>query len=180
MSKRERPRHATALVAGILAWVIPGAGHVYLRRTARGLILCVCINGLFWAGVAFGGVFTVDPLRQPWWVPAQMGAGVSGLASWYRQQQYRQVVTDQIGIDPVPPREPRAARQWWDTYTEALAERGLALVYPTDSAARAYSGVAGMLNVMCVFDAVMLALLGKVGEPPPEPDTKKPKKEPPA
>ena len=73
----DKPNYPAALLAGILAWVIPGAGHMYLGRALRGIILCICINGLFWAGVAFGGVFTVEPLRERWWFAAQVGAGAS-------------------------------------------------------------------------------------------------------
>ena len=38
------------------------------------------------------------------------------------------------------------------------------LVYPTDVVARAYAGIAGMLNLLCIFDAVVLAMLGHFGE----------------
>ena len=172
MPKRDTSRYATALLAGLLAWFIPGAGHLYLRRAARGVILCICINGLFWTGVAFGGVFTVEPLKQRWWLGAQMGAGASAMATWYRQDRLRRSVTEDLGLPPTPPRSPEKAQQWWFDYTSTLAERKLALVYPTDAVARSYSGVAGMLNLMCIFDAFMLALMGSFGELPAEPKRK--------
>lgn len=179
MAKRDKPAYPAAVLAGILAWAIPGAGHVYLGRAVRGLILCICVNGLFWAGVAFGGVFTVEPLRQRWWFAAQVATGTSGLAAWYRQKQFRQAVAARAGLPEKPPRSLARAQQWWGQFDRALAEENLALVYPTDSVARAYSGIAGMLNLLCIFDAVMLGLLGRLGEPPPQPPGEEPRKEPP-
>jgi len=175
MANQREPNLLMPLLAGMLAWAIPGAGHVYLRRTVRGIILCICINGLFWAGMAFGGVFTVEPLEQRWWFVAQMCTGVSGLAGWYRQQHVRREIAARIGLEPTPPRYPAEAAGWRETFTRQLVREDLDLNYPTDNVARAYSGVAGMLNVLAIFDAVMLAAMGRLGEPPP----RKPAKEPP-
>ena len=168
-----RQNHFAPFIAGILAWLIPGAGHVYLKRTLRGIIICVCINGLFWTGVAFGGIFTVEPLRERWWFTAQMCTGVSGVSAWYRQEQYRRMITDNFKDDrlrtPTPPpatrRNPHLNGKWWQTYKQALVDEGLNLSYPSSVVARAYAGVAGMLNLMCIFDAVMLATMGSAGEP---------------
>ncbi len=173
MSDRHQQNYFAPFLAGILAWLIPGAGHVYIRRTLRGVIICICINGLFWAGVAFGGIFTVEPLRQRWWFTAQMCTGVSGVAAWYRQEQYRRAITDQFNDPqlrtPTPPpwtrQDPHLPGKWWHTYKEALAEDGLNLSYPAATVARAYAGVAGMLNLLCIFDAVILAAFGRFGEP---------------
>jgi hypothetical protein len=40
--------------AAILAWLWPGAGHLYQRRTAKGLLLMVCILGTFLYGFYLG------------------------------------------------------------------------------------------------------------------------------
>ena len=70
---------------------------------------------------------------------------------------------------PTPPpwirQDPHLPEKWWRTYKQALADKGLSLSYPADTVARAYAGVAGMLNLMCIFDAVMLAAMGRFGEP---------------
>ena len=156
-----------------MAWLIPGAGHVYIKRTLRGVIICLCLNGLFWTGVAIGGVFTVDPLKDRWWFSAQMCTGVSGVASWYRQEKERGKITNNFD-DPKlrtsnPPlqmdRKDQLPQRWWEAYTEAKVKNGTNLAYPADTVAKAYSGVAGMLNLMCIFDAVILAAMGKFGEP---------------
>jgi hypothetical protein len=164
----------TALIAGALAWLVPGAGHVYMGRKVRGLILCVCINALFWSGMAIGGVMTVDPIGQSGWYAAQMLTGISGVTGWQPQKRYRQGVARHFPAhlrvaDPKKlPADPESRKEWYGRFVHRMAQDGTALVYPADVAARAYTGVAGMLNAMCIFDAVMLALLGRVGEPPPK------------
>ena len=176
MAKTAKPNILTICLTGLLAWVIPGVGHVYLGRTLRGLIICICINGLFWTGVAFGGIFTVEPLRQKWWFAAQMCSGVSGAAGWLRQERYRRAVTatfhDPELQTPTPTRpthaRPNLPHEWWEAYNQALADKGVNLNYPADTVARSYSGIAGMLNLMCIFDAILLAVLGRFGEPAPQ------------
>jgi len=166
MARTSQPNYSGAFLAGVLAWVIPGAGHLYLRRTLRGIVLFISINALFWSGMVIGGVFTVEPLRQRWWFVAQMCAGASGGVSWYLQDRHRKAIAAAAGLPPRPERS-ESPRQWWKSYTRELAKRKLALVFPTDQVARAYTGIAGMLNLLCIFDAVMLGLIGKFGEPPP-------------
>jgi hypothetical protein len=41
-------------VAGVLAWLIPGAGHIYQRRFFKGVVYMVCILGVFVWGSAMG------------------------------------------------------------------------------------------------------------------------------
>lgn len=38
------------VLAGILAWLIPGAGHWLLGKRLHAIVLATCILGLFWAG----------------------------------------------------------------------------------------------------------------------------------
>jgi hypothetical protein len=42
------------LVAGVLAWLWPGAGHLYQRRYAKGMLFMVCILGTFFFGLVLG------------------------------------------------------------------------------------------------------------------------------
>ena len=149
-----------------LAWLVPGAGHVCVGRVWRGVIIFVVISATFWAGVAMGGVMTVDPARERWWFIAEMFVGGHGLVSWQRS---RSVIED-IRDDPEwsrPGPTPASVR-----LDEALKKRGLAVEPLTGTVARAYAGVAGLLNLMCAFDALMLSLMGVQGEPvrdPPAP-----------
>ncbi|HEY7512356.1 MAG TPA: DUF6677 family protein [Vicinamibacteria bacterium] len=47
-----RARPAAAVPACLLAWLLPGAGHLFLRRTGKGLLFLGAIGALFAMGVA--------------------------------------------------------------------------------------------------------------------------------
>lgn len=218
----ERKEHGMpALVALVLAWLAPGAGHAYMGRPVQAVIIFVVVGATFWAGVAIGGVMTVDYESQRWWFLSEMFTGVHGLVAWRRQQarcdslaegiskgpmrevdrelknrrkklrgelgdlevqlaelnqqkrsaetaeekdgldkeirevQYkRQQVREEIRFCGLRLRDLR--REFID---QAVVDGGLALVAPTATVAYVYAGVAGLLNLMCMFDAVMLAVI---------------------
>jgi hypothetical protein len=53
-----------AAAAMLLALLVPGAGHLYLGRRARGLAFCVIVVVLFVAGMALdGGIYTLETSR---------------------------------------------------------------------------------------------------------------------
>jgi TM2 domain-containing membrane protein YozV len=45
-------RRGAAIPACLFAWLLPGAGHLYLRRTVKGLVFLGAIGTLFVLGVA--------------------------------------------------------------------------------------------------------------------------------
>ena len=157
------------LLAAVLAWLVPGAGHAYIGRTKRGLIIFFTIGATFWAGIAMGGVLTCDARYERWWFAAEMMTGTHGLVGWHRQNQLYRDVDDKPPLaSPERGGRPGERRMILDS---KLAERNVALVYPVDIAARAYAGVAGLLNLLCIFDAATLALMGVTGEPSPTDET---------
>ncbi len=139
-------------LGGVLAWAIPGAGHWFIGRRVRGVILFVTITALFWSGVAIGGVFTVDPREELWWSRAQLCTGLSGIVGYYRQEAY-------YGEADTGQTE-RAIRA-------RIAADDLALVAPAATLAHVFSGVAGLLNLLCIMDVVFLGAMGVRGEHPP-------------
>ena len=174
MSKERPTSQVLPIVALVLAWLIPGAGHICLNHLARGIIIFLVIGGLFWAGVAMGGVMTVDSFNERWWFIAEMMTGAHGLISWQRQQQlyntYRASLETNEEYGRLVQAHPGDVQATQQKYFDQMQQRdGVALVSPMDTVARAYSGVAGLLNLMCIFDAVLLALTGRVGEPLPVP-----------
>jgi hypothetical protein len=183
------------LIALVLAWLVPGAGHAYTGRVTRGIVIFAVIGATFWSGVAVGGVMTVDYYNERWWFVAQMCAGVHGLVSWHRQNRIYQEVAQEISDEQQgkleadlkndrgeerkeerrrelrkelrqllePPRN-GAVSKGQMLIDRKLTEKGIGLVAPPDTVARAYAGVAGLLNLMCIFDAVLLSIMGLVGE----------------
>lgn len=156
------------LLALFLAWLVPGAGHAYLGRVKRGLIIFVTLTATFWSGIAIGGVMTVDYHSERWWFIAEMCGGINGLISWQRQQNaHDRLEGGDRDLRKAGDPQPKADERLKDTLVmdERLAAEGIALVSPGDTVARAYAGIAGLLNLLCIFDAVMLALMGETGEP---------------
>jgi len=98
-----------------------------------------------------------------------MCAGAHGLVGWRRQHQFSRDIQKDVQevLNDMPRVRSKAEEQEQRRFAEdsIQAERGVALVYPTDVVARAYAGVAGLLNLLCVFDATVLAAMGVRGEP---------------
>ena len=157
------PSKPNPAIALLLAWIVPGAGHFYAGRRVQGIILFLVITATFWAGMGFGGVLTVDPRADRWWFIAECFTGANGAAGYLRQKAvYADVAKTYPNLaDSQDPTKvlidtPKKALQ----LDAVLAEKRIALVYPTDVVARAYAGVAGLLNLLCIFDATVLAIMG--------------------
>lgn len=174
MPKRTDTKRTIPAVAGLLAWLIPGAGHVYIGRWGRGVVLFVAIHAMFWSGVLLGGVLAVDRVQQPWWCYAQFGAGASGVMSYQRQARaYGRIADEARQIMNAPGTihgQAGSATPAVIAREQARANLGL---NTENYLAYMLTGVAGLLNVMCVFDAAMLSAAGETGEPRrPRPDEK--------
>ncbi len=128
-----------APIAVVLAWLIPGLGHLFLGHKARGVIFLTFITLTFWTGVAIGGVKCVDPYR-----PTQQSVGES--------------------------HQPQMTRSWWffaqilnGGYAMAsfaagnLASEVGYLSWPSGDLANVYTGVAGLLNLLIIIDALARA-----------------------
>jgi hypothetical protein len=69
-----------AVVSMILAWAVPGAGHLYLGRRGRAVAFFVIVVFMFVVGVGIdGGLYTLASSRDSWLKMlasvASMGAG---------------------------------------------------------------------------------------------------------
>ena len=84
---KTQPRKTQPLLAGLLAWLVPGAGHWYVGRPERAAVLFLTIQSMFWAGMAVGGVFTVNPREEIWWTRAQLCSGTGGLFGYIRKRR---------------------------------------------------------------------------------------------
>ena len=65
------PPAGNPYVAAVLAWLIPGLGHLYVRRLRRGLAFFVLIVASIWIGCALEGNLAHPVQNQP----------ISGLAT---------------------------------------------------------------------------------------------------
>lgn len=51
----EYPLTSDAVIAPILGWIIPGAGHIFLKRYVRGILLLVSVFAMFFIGLGMNG-----------------------------------------------------------------------------------------------------------------------------
>ncbi len=76
----EQVRPGAVVPACLLAWLLPGAGHLYLGRTGKGLVFLGAIGALFLFGVAMDArlalYFGMDDILQSLFSLAQMAMGV--------------------------------------------------------------------------------------------------------
>ena len=186
MPSTDKPFKPMVLVAMVLAWTLPGAGHLYLRKRVRGLVILITVGLTFWSGVAMGGAMTYYPEADWWWSAADMLTGVHGVAAWQHHQRVYEHAFDlawrEFQAAGYRPQTDAERQELLRQHVEKELQReGLALVSPVDTVARAYSGVAGLLNVLCILDVMFLSLMGRAGEPPPEsPPEASPSREEPA
>lgn len=115
-------------IAGALAWAVPGLGHIYLGQVKRGAILMTVIAVTFWGGVAIGGVqSTVQPRERKAWFFAQVCAGGHALATYSLGQMRAKSHPDEVA---------------------GFMEEDVAVIY---------TGVAGLLNILVIMDALATA-----------------------
>ena len=70
MAKRSDMDHGLLLlIVAILAWIVPGAGHFFIKEKKRAAIIFVTIMATFTAGLSIGSIAVVDPVGAwPWYI----------------------------------------------------------------------------------------------------------------
>ncbi len=114
-------------IAGVLAWAVPGLGHIYLGDVRRGLVIMATIAATFWGGVAIGGMAsTVNQKERTAWFMAQVCAGAHGIAGHF--------------LSKLRSDDERKTAAWMSVEAGVI-----------------YTGVAGLLNLLVVLDALSRA-----------------------
>jgi hypothetical protein len=119
-----------AVAAGLLAWVFPGLGHLYLRRYGKALVLMAAILALFVLGVAMDSRLVLsagleDPLAFLFSL-AQMGIGAPYVVARYLGYGGQEGALELLRLAKSP------SYEYGNTFT----------------------AVAGLLNVLVVLDAL--------------------------
>ena len=133
MTEQQTPLMHRMPIAAFLAWLVPGLGHIYVGHRGRGIICLVTIIVTFWSGVAIGGVqSTVAPRARKLWFVAQLGTGGNTLAAYALHCR----------VDPETARSGTVA---------------VVALWSASEIGVHYTGVAGLLNLLVIFDAVARA-----------------------
>ena len=72
---------ADYILAVVLSWLVPGAGHWMLGRRGWGAFLGALLLGTFWWGEVSAGGYAVYRKEHPIWFFAQVGNGASALVA---------------------------------------------------------------------------------------------------
>jgi hypothetical protein len=159
-------------VAAFWAWFWPGAGHLYQRRYAKGMLFMVCILSTYFYGLALGGGHSVyASFRENdrrWQYICQVGVGLPALPALVQSYRVFNNKPPLYGDIMAPPREVSPDNLdklaiWHQRYPFEMATL--------------YTMVAGLLNVLAIYDAYA----GPMTAPPEEEKKKKrppPKDEP--
>jgi len=151
-------------LAAILAWLWPGAGHIYQGRTAKGVLFMSCILGTFFFGMWMGGskvVYASMPITDRLPYVCQIGAGVVALPAAVQAYRVRS------GKDPL-----------WNGFMAPLSDQEAKDVHKELNRyfelGTVYTMIAGLLNILVVYDAfggpVQLMPEKEKKDPEPSPD----------
>ena len=127
MALRSREKQTLfMLIVGLLAWLVPGAGHFVLKEKERSIIIFVTIMLTFCVGIYIGSIGVIN---------------LYGATPWY-------VVGAQVMNSPMVLVLGRM------TTGEAYPVHG----WPNEIG-QIYTSTAGLLNLLCIVNAVYLAYL---------------------
>jgi len=156
-------------LAALLAWLVPGLGHFYQQRYAKGTLYAVCILATYWIGFAIGGLHVVYaswiPGDKRWHYLCQVGVGLPALPALLQTRQLNaatspqrvggggmQLATD-ANYSPMwgglmaPPRRP-VRESDPDEVSAWYARKGAGYEMGTW-----YTMIAGLLNILVIYDA---------------------------
>jgi hypothetical protein len=158
--------HAPSITAGLLSYLVPGLGQISQGRIGKGVLFMVILLGMFFLGQAMGNWRNVfmpppegndpNPVRKPlasiynrWHFAGQFWIGV---AAWPAIWQFYDMPMPNQEQHPFWHNFQRAPKSWPEEqelntfYTNSDKSPDLGWVYTV---------VAGMLNILVIYDAVM-------------------------
>lgn len=82
------PPHGLDLLAGLLACLVPGLGHLYRGEPKRAAAAAIGVLGLFFGGMLIGGIDVVDSREDKWWYYGQVLTGPIAVVTDIVHQNY--------------------------------------------------------------------------------------------
>jgi TM2 domain-containing membrane protein YozV len=148
-------------IAALLAWLMPGMGHVYQGRTGKGILFFVCVFGTFVFGMTLGEgkvVYASMPGQEPWrWqYYCQLGVGLPAMPALVQRRLMSQDKQPLLNGFMAPPLD--TPQPWKDDSGHASKQPNeLALwtvaMHPRFEIGTVYTVIAGLLNVLVICDA---------------------------
>lgn len=139
-------------LAAFLAWIWPGAGHIYQRRYFKGGLFMLSILAMYFCGLSMGRGHVVyaswTETDKRWHYFCQVGVGLPALPAVV---EYKRVIRDNkeplFGGVMAPPEQPvkpdsEDELAFWHKTMDARFELGTL-----------YTMIAGLLNILVICDA---------------------------
>jgi len=130
-------------LAAMLAWCVPGLGHLYQRRIGKGVLFMVCLWGTFFVGLVLGHGRNVYLKPGDYTILCQMGVGLAALPPLLQGTPSNVELNGLISA---------LGRRW-----------NIGLLYTM---------VAGLLNILVIFDAYAGPAYGRRAPEDEDPDAK--------
>ncbi len=80
MPQQHPPHHGFDPVAGFMAILLPGLGHIVRGEKKRGLLAGFAVLAMFFGGMLIGGIDVIDSREDKWWFYGQALVGPIALA----------------------------------------------------------------------------------------------------
>jgi hypothetical protein len=169
-------------LAGFLSYLVPGLGQIYQGRIRKGLLFLVCLYGMFFTGLAMGSwrnVYLADVQQEVvlfnWRLPNPLanlyhrlhyaGQFWIGVAAWPALWQYNKLP---VPDDPFWKNFERGAET--PAEQEELNQQ-ITNSDKTPDLAWVYTVIAGVLNILVIYDAAAGPAFG-AAMPKPKEDPK--------
>jgi hypothetical protein len=156
VEEQERVELKDPGLSAFLAWLIPGLGHLYQGRTAKAILFFVCIMGTFVYGVCLGGRSDLGWGRAVYfsWRPndkrlnflCQIWIGLPAFPALIQANRVKSGAAPIWGGFMAPPRiDGDGGGPTLDDLNNKLSGHF--------ELATAYTMIAGLLNILVIFDA---------------------------
>lgn len=146
-------------LAAFLAWLLPGLGHFYQGRFAKGVLFFVCIMGTFSYGLYLGSSSDVGLARVVYWswkpqdkrlyYFCQVGVGLPALPAIVQSVRVKNGNAP-FGTFMAPPQISGDSGPNSNRLTLSDLNRRLGRFFELGTI---YTSIAGLLNLLAIFDA---------------------------
>jgi len=138
-------------LAAFLAWLWPGAGHVYQRRYFKGVLFMVCILSTYFFGLTIGDGHVVyaswTKTDKRWHYLCQIGVGLPALPAILQNRRVMEGEGTLMGGVMAPPEQPVMPE------TEDELARWHKKLNISFELGTLYTMIAGLLNMLAICDA---------------------------
>jgi len=140
-------------IAGILALVLPGLGHFYLKERARAVWIAVGVFGLFFGGIFIGGIDVVDSREdRVWFMLTNLPMGPTVLVvDWLHQNRFK--VIDDGRLRSAWPGETRGADGRVKPAIGDQPPPNIKSIGRTNEIGTLFCALGGFLNLIVIVDA---------------------------